>query len=95
MQSPLVNLGLGLLMVAIGMNLAGVYEFGMRLMGVGQSLTTGNAERQRAQNGILHGLCLPWWSRPPARPLSWRGRLGYALAQPAAVALRRFPRAWA
>ena len=88
MQSPFVNLGLGLLMVAIGMNLAGVYEFGMRLMGVGQSLTTGNSSGER-RTAFFTGLLAVVVATPCTAPFM-AGALGYALAQPAAVALAVF-----
>ena len=41
MQNPLINVGLGLLMVLIAMNLFGMFEIGTRVMGVGQGLTAG------------------------------------------------------
>ncbi len=84
MQSPLVNLGLGLLMVAIGLNLAGVYEFGMRLMGVGQSLT-GDAGGNERRTAFFTGLLAVVVATPCSAPFM-AGALGYALAQPAAVA---------
>ena len=87
MQSPLVNLGLGLLMVAIALNLAGVYEFGLRFMGVGQSLTTDTrGERRKA---FFTGLLAVVVATPCVAPFM-AGALGYALAQPAAVALAVF-----
>ena len=50
MQFPLVNLGLALLMVAIALNLLGVFEFGVRAAGIGQSLTAGSERR----GGVFH-----------------------------------------
>jgi len=88
MQTPLVNLGLGLLMVAIGLNLAGVYEFGTRLMGVGQSLTTDPTSGE-ARKAFFTGLLAVVVATPCVAPFM-AGALGYALAQPAAVAMAVF-----
>ena len=88
MQTPLVNLALGLLMVAIALNLAGVYEFGMRFMGVGQSLTADNSSSER-RKAFFTGLLAVVVATPCVAPFM-AGALGYALAQPAAVALAVF-----
>ncbi|MXY56908.1 MAG: hypothetical protein F4Y41_11010, partial [Gammaproteobacteria bacterium] len=88
MQSPLVNLGLGLLMVAIALNLAGVYEFGLRFMGLGQSLTTDGSSGER-KKAFFTGLLAVVVATPCTAPFM-AGALGYALAQPAAVALAVF-----
>ena len=87
MQSPLVNLVLGLLMVAIGLNLAGVYEFGLRMMGVGQSLTASGGSESRT--AFFTGLLAVVVATPCTAPFM-AGALGYALAQPAAAALAIF-----
>ena len=87
MQLPLVNLGLGLLMVAIGLNLAGVYEFGLGLMGVGESLTADAGSEQR--KAFLTGLLAVLVATPCTAPFM-AGALGYALSQPAVVALAVF-----
>ena len=60
LQSPLVNVALGLGMVAIGLNLAGVFEIGTRAMGLGQGLA---ALRPREQHG-----------RPTAREIQPDGK---------------------
>ena len=88
MQSPSVNLGLGLLMVAIAMNLAGVYEFGLRMMGIGQSLTTDSSNSERRKS-FFTGLLAVVVATPCTAPFM-AGALGYALAQPAVVALAVF-----
>ena len=88
MQAPLVNLGLGLLMVAIALNLAGVYEFGLRFMGVGQSLTTDGSSGER-KKAFFTGLLAVVVATPCTAPFM-AGALGYALAQPAVVALAVF-----
>ena len=88
MQTPLVNLGLGLLMVAIALNLAGVYEFGLRLMGVGQSLTADGTKSERRKS-FFTGLLAVVVATPCTAPFM-AGAIGYALAQPTAVALAVF-----
>ncbi len=87
MQLPLVNLGLGLLMVAIGLNLAGVYELGMGLMGVGQSLAADAGSERRT--AFFTGLLAVLVATPCTAPFM-AGALGYALSQPTAVALAVF-----
>lgn len=88
MQTPLVNLGLGLLMVAIGLNLAGVYEFGLRMMGVGQSLTADGSRSER-QKSFFTGLLAVVVATPCVAPFM-AGAITYALAQPTVVALAVF-----
>ena len=88
MQTPLVNLGLGLLMVAIALNLAGVYEFGLRMMGVGQSLTADGSKSERRKS-FFTGLLAVVVATPCTAPFM-AGAIGYALAQPTAVALAVF-----
>ena len=85
LQSPLVNLGLGLLMLAIGMNLLGVFEVGARVAGVGQSLTAGGERKAAFFTGLLAVLV----ATPCTAPFMATA-LGYALVQPAAMALAIF-----
>ena len=86
LQSPLVNAGLGLVMVAIGLNLAGLFEIGTRLMGLGQSSAGGGSEKRTA---FLTGLLAVVVATPCSAPFM-AGALGFALAQPVAVALTIF-----
>ena len=88
MQTPLVNLGLGLLMVAIALNLAGVYEFGLRMMGIGQSLTADGSKSERRKS-FFTGLLAVVVATPCTAPFM-AGAIGYALAQPTAAALAVF-----
>ena len=88
MQTPLVNLALGLLMVAIALNLAGVYEFGLRMMGVGQSLTADSSKSERSKS-FFTGLLAVVVATPCVAPFM-AGAIGYALAQPIVVALAVF-----
>ncbi|MDG1438021.1 MAG: protein-disulfide reductase DsbD family protein, partial [Emcibacteraceae bacterium] len=46
MQMPIINFLLGLMMVAIGLNLLGVYEIGSNLMGLGQNLVQNGSSRK-------------------------------------------------
>ena len=85
MQFPLVNLGLALLMVAIALNLLGVFEFGVRAAGVGQSLTAGSERRAAFFTGLLAVVV----ATPCTAPFM-AGALGYALVQPAPAALGIF-----
>ena len=85
MQFPLVILGLALLMVAIALNLLGVFEFGLRAAGVGQSLTAGSERRAAFFTGLLAVVV----ATPCTAPYM-AGALGYALVQPAPVALATF-----
>ena len=86
LQSPWVNLGLGLTMVAIGLNLAGVYEFGARLMGLGQAATGGGDERRTA---FATGLLAVVVATPCTAPFM-ASALGFALVQPPLVAVAVF-----
>lgn len=85
MQFPLVNLGLALLMVAIALNLLGVFEFGVRAAGIGQSLTAGGERKAAFFTGLLAVVV----ATPCTAPFM-AGALGYALVQPPAVALGIF-----
>ena len=85
LQSPTVNLVLALLLLAIGLNLAGVFEIGARLAGVGQGLTAGGERRAAFFTGLLAVVV----ATPCTAPFM-AGALGYALTQPPAVALAVF-----
>ena len=85
MQSATVNLVLALLMLAIALNLLGVYEFGARLAGVGGSLASGGDRKTAFFTGLLAVVV----ATPCTAPFM-AGALGYALVQPAAVALAIF-----
>ena len=85
MQNPAINLGLGLLMLAIALNLFGVFEVGTRISGVGQTLTEGGERKSAFFTGLLAVLV----ATPCTAPFM-ASALGYALVQPAAVALAIF-----
>ena len=85
LQSPVVNLTLGLLMLGIALNLFGVFEVGTRVMGAGQALTAGGERRAAFFTGLLAVVV----ATPCTAPFM-AGALGYALVQPAAVALSVF-----
>ena len=85
MQFPLVNLGLALLMLAIALNLLGVFEFGVRAAGIGQDLTAGSERKAAFVTGLLAVVV----ATPCTAPFM-AGALGYALVQPVPVALGIF-----
>ena len=85
LQSPVVNLTLGLLMLGIALNLFGVFEVGTRIMGAGQTLTAGGERRAAFFTGLLAVVV----ATPCTAPFM-AGALGYALVQPAVVALSIF-----
>ena len=85
LQNPAFNLVLGLLMLAIGLNLLGVFEVGARVAGTGQALTAGGERKAAFFTGLLAVVV----ATPCTAPFM-AGALGYALMQPAAVALAIF-----
>lgn len=52
-QNGPVNILVAMLLVAIGLNLLGVFEIGTRIMGVGQSLTAGGERKSAFFTGLL------------------------------------------
>ena len=85
LQNPAFNLALGLVMLAIGLNLLGVFEVGARVAGAGQSLTAGGERKAAFFTGLLAVVV----ATPCTAPFM-AGALGYALVQPGAVALAIF-----
>ena len=86
LQSPWVNVVLALGMVAIGLNLAGVFEIGTRAMGLGQQGLAAASERRAAfGTGALAVVV----ATPCTAPFM-AGALGFALVQPVPVALAVF-----
>ena len=85
LQNPAFNLVLGLLMLAIGLNLLGVFEVGARIAGSGQALTAGGERKEAFFTGLLAVVV----ATPCTAPFM-AGALGYALVQPAVVALAIF-----
>ena len=82
LQLPIVNALFGLVMVAIGLNMLGVFEFGTKLMGVGQSLTVGSERKAAFFTGLLAVVVAT-----PCSLLFMAPALGWAFTQPAIVAL--------
>lgn len=85
LQNPAFNLVLGLLMLAIGLNLLGVFEVGARVAGAGQALTAGGERKAAFFTGLLAVVV----ATPCTAPFM-AGALGYALMQPGVVALAIF-----
>lgn len=85
MQNPSIVVGLGLLMVAIGMNLLGAFEFGTSVVNVGQGLVNGGERRAAFFTGLLAVVV----ATPCMAPFM-ASALGYALTQPAAISFTVF-----
>lgn len=85
MQSPVFNLVLGLLMLAIALNLFGVFEIGTRIVGLGQSLTQSGDRKA----DFFAGLLAVAVATPCTAPFM-AGALGFALSQPAVSAVAIF-----
>lgn len=85
MQNPIIVVGLGLLMVAISMNLLGAFQIGMRVMGVGQGMVRGGERREAFFTGLLAVVV----ATPCMAPFM-AAALGYALTQPAIISFTVF-----
>lgn len=82
MQYPIVSIILGLLMVAVALNLFGVFEIGTSITGVGQSHTQGDDRKSAFFTGLLAVLV----ATPCTAPFM-SAAMGVALTQPAFVSL--------
>jgi len=85
LQQPVFVAALAYLFFAMGLSLSGVVQFGTRLMGVGQSLAADRGYRGSFFSGVLAVAV----ASPCTAPLMGTA-LGYALSQPAAVAMLVF-----
>ncbi|HSZ09923.1 MAG TPA: thioredoxin family protein [Steroidobacteraceae bacterium] len=85
LQSPLFVTLLIYLLLAVGLNLSGVFEFGGGLAGVGDELTHGDGYRASFFTGLLTTLVATPCTAPFMAPA-----LGAALTQPAINALAIF-----
>ena len=85
LQEPRFVAGVALLLFAMALSLSGVWEFGGRIMGVGQRL----AEGQGARASFFTGALAVVVASPCTAPFMGTA-LGWALAQPAASALAVF-----
>jgi len=85
LQEPLVIVGLMFLMLAIGLNLSGVYHLGDRLAGVGQGL----AERPGLAGTFATGVLAVVVASPCTAPFMGSA-LGFALTRPPGEALLVF-----
>ena len=89
LQSPAVNLALALLMVAIGLNLLGVFEIGTRVTGVGETLTGTGSGQGEKKAAFFTGLLAVVVATPCTAPFM-AGALGYTLVLPPVVSLGVF-----
>lgn len=85
LQQPVFVAGLAYLFFAMGLSMSGVVNFGTRLMGIGQSLTTDSGYRGSFFTGVLAVAV----ASPCTAPFMGTA-LGYALGQPAIIALSVF-----
>lgn len=82
LQNPAVVAALGVLMAYLGLAMLGWTQVGSRWMGMGQSLTEGHGPRQAFFTGVLAVVV----ASPCTAPFMGAA-LGYAVTQPALVAL--------
>ncbi|MEZ5759420.1 MAG: protein-disulfide reductase DsbD family protein [Emcibacteraceae bacterium] len=75
MQMPVVNFALGLLMVLIGLNLLGYFEFGSQFAGLGQGLINSESNSRRAS--FFTGFLVVVVATPCTAPFM-ASALGYA-----------------
>jgi thiol:disulfide interchange protein len=85
LQSPLVIAALALLMLLVALNMSGVFEIGTSIQGVG----AGASSRDGALGAFFTGALAVIVAAPCTAPFM-AGALGYALTQPAVVALGVF-----
>lgn len=85
LQEPLVIIGLMFLMLAIGLNLSGVYRFGDGLAGIGQGL----AERPGLAGTFATGVLAVTVASPCTAPFMGTA-MGFALTRPPSEALLVF-----
>ncbi|WP_346838743.1 protein-disulfide reductase DsbD [Microbulbifer sp. SAOS-129_SWC] len=85
LQSPWLVAALAYLFFAMGLSLSGLTEFGARLMGIGHNLSAEQGLRGSFATGALATLV----ASPCTAPLMGSA-LGYAVTQPAALALAVF-----
>jgi thiol:disulfide interchange protein DsbD len=85
LQSPPVIAGLTLLMLLIALNFAGLFEIGLSVQGAGDSL----ASRGGVSGSFFTGALAVVVAAPCSAPFM-AGAVGFALAQPAIVALSVF-----
>jgi thiol:disulfide interchange protein DsbD len=85
LQNPVITLILAYLLFIIGLNLAGLFELGGRLAGVGASLT----QKKGLSGSFFTGVLATIVATPCTAPFM-AGALGFALVQPAPMALAVF-----
>jgi len=85
LQEPVIVASLAVLFFAIGLNLMGVFEVGGGLMNAGQGL----ARQDGAAGAFFTGLLAAIVATPCTAPFMGAA-MGYAIAQPAAIALGIF-----
>lgn len=89
LQNPWLIGTLVLLFVAIGLNLSGVFQFGTRLMGLGQSQVQSASDGSGAKGSFATGVLAVIIASPCTAPFMGVA-LGFAIVQPPAIALLIF-----
>lgn len=85
LQTPVIVTFLALLLFGLALNLAGVYSFGGRLAGIGQSLT----EKKGTSGAFFTGILATVVATPCTAPFM-ASALGFAIFQPTSVAVAIF-----
>ncbi len=85
LQTPVIVTLLALLLFGLGLNLVGVYSFGGRLAGIGQSLT----EKKGTSGAFFTGVLATIVATPCTAPFM-ASALGFAMFQPMPVAVAIF-----
>ena len=85
LQSPIIIMALAYLVFIIGLNLAGFFEFSNKLAGIGQKKTQAEGTKGAFFTGVLATLV----ATPCTAPFMGVA-LGYALTQPAIIAMSVF-----
>jgi thiol:disulfide interchange protein/DsbC/DsbD-like thiol-disulfide interchange protein len=89
MQMPVINFTLGLLMVAIGLNLLGVFEFGSSLMGLGQGLVSEGSVSKKRRSTFFTGFLAVVVATPCTAPFM-AGALGFAFVKGGVIGMSVF-----
>ena len=89
MTSPVFLLSMILLMVLIGMNLLGAFEFGTSMMNVGSNLTDDGGDDHSKKSSFWTGVLAVVVATPCTAPFM-AGALGYAFTQPVYISLLVF-----
>jgi thiol:disulfide interchange protein/DsbC/DsbD-like thiol-disulfide interchange protein len=85
LQNPVITLFLAYLLFVIGLNLSGLFDFSLKFGGIGASLT----QKQGWSGSFFTGILATIVATPCTAPFM-AGALGFALVQPASIAVAIF-----